>query len=76
MNCIHRSCLRAPSAAILRLLLEVIRPMLLRIALVSVLLASPALAGQSEWQEVLPDVRMRLVAMPYFGQPHEIAAAI
>lgn len=50
--------------------------MLLRTVLVSVLLASPALAGQSEWQEVLPDVRMRLVAMPYFGQPHEIAAAI
>ena len=50
--------------------------MLFRTALVFVLLASPALAGQSEWQEVLPDVRMRLVAMPYFGQAHDIAAAI
>jgi len=40
------------------------------------LLTQPCLAGQTEWQDVLPDVRMRLVAMPYFGQGHEIAAAI
>lgn len=37
---------------------------------------SPLMAAQTDWQEVLPDVRMRLVAMPYFGSGHEIAAAI
>lgn len=40
------------------------------------LLCTPAGAGQTDWQEVLPDVRMRLVAMPYFGAKHDIAAAI
>jgi len=44
--------------------------------LIAAILAAPAAAAETDWQEVVPDVRMRLVADPVGTVPGKVLAAL